>query len=104
VPRNDGGTIDAVWLLAEWPEGSPEPTDYWLSTMGADTSIELLVRLAKMRWRIEHDYRELKVALGLDHFEGRSWQGWHHHTTLVTAAHLFLTTLRIVHPKAPGQA
>ena len=67
-------------------------------------SLKTLVRLAKIRWRIEHDYRELKAALGLDHFEGRSWLGWHHHATLVTAAHLFLTTLRLTHPKSAGQA
>jgi SRSO17 transposase len=56
-----------------------------------------------MRWRIEHDYRELKTGLGLDHFEGRSWLGWHHHATMVTAAHLFLTILRLTAPKANGQ-
>lgn len=103
VPRAADGTIDEVWLLAEWPTDATEPTDYWLSTLSADTPIEELVRLAKLRWRIEHDYRELKVALGLDHFEGRSWLGWHHHATLVTAAHLFLTTLRLSDPKAGGQ-
>jgi SRSO17 transposase len=60
-----------------------------------------LVRLAKIRWRIEHDYRELKHGLGLDHFEGRTWTGWHHHTTLVTAAHLFITEQRLTaDPKA----
>ncbi|MFF5475902.1 transposase [Streptomyces sp. NPDC012935] len=58
-----------------------------------------VVRLAKIRWRIEHDYRELKHGLGLDHFEGRSFTGWHHHATLVTAAHAFLTELRLT-PKA----
>jgi SRSO17 transposase len=104
VPRAPDGTVEQVWLLAEWPTGATEPTDYWLSTLPADTPHEELVRLAKLRWRIEHDYRELKVALGLDHFEGRSWLGWHHHATLVTAAHLFLTTLRLTDPKADGQA
>ena len=68
-----------------------------------DGSLPELVRLAKIRWRIEHDYRELKTGLGLDHFEGRSWLGWHHHVTLVTAAHLFLTILRLADPKATGQ-
>jgi SRSO17 transposase len=62
-----------------------------------------LVRLAKARWRIEHDYRELKTALGLDHFEGRSWTGWHRHVTRATAAQLFLTQLRLANPKADGQ-
>ena len=61
------------------------------------------MRLANFRWRIEHYYRELKTALGLHHFEARSSTRWHHHATLVTAAHLFLTTLRLIHPKATGQ-
>jgi SRSO17 transposase len=91
------------WLLAEWPEGAEAPTDYWLSNLPADMAIADLVRLAKVRWRIEHDYRELKHGLGLDHFEGRSWPGWHHHVTLVTAAHAFLTEQRLA-PKAPGPA
>jgi SRSO17 transposase len=82
------------WLLAEWPVGAKEPTDYWLSSMPADTPLAELVRLAKLRWRIEHDYRELKDALGLDHFEGRSYRGWHHHVTLVSVAHAFLTLER----------
>jgi SRSO17 transposase len=82
------------WLLAQWPVGADEPTDYWLSSMPADTPLAELVRLAKLRWRIEHDYRELKDALGLDHFEGRSYRGWHHHVTLVSVAHAFLTLER----------
>ncbi|WP_018253845.1 transposase, partial [Salinispora mooreana] len=69
----------------------------------ADTPLAELVRLAKSRWRIEHDYRELNTALGLDHFEGRSWTGWHRHVTLTAAAHLFLTHLRLTRPKAAGQ-
>jgi SRSO17 transposase len=82
------------WLLVEWPAGATEPVKYWLSNLPADTTIERLVALAKIRWRIEHDYRELKDALGLDHFEGRSWRGWHHHVTLVSVAHAFLTLER----------
>nr|WP_173084632.1 hypothetical protein [Phytohabitans rumicis] len=62
-----------------------------------------MVRQAKLRWRIEHDYREVKTGLGLDHYEGRTWQGWHHHTTLVSAAHGFLTLQRL-NPKAPAPA
>ncbi|WP_307034582.1 IS701 family transposase [Streptomyces canus] len=93
------GVLPEVTLLAEWPEGAEAPTDYWLSNLPADTPIAELVRLAKIRWRIEHDYRELKHGLGLDHFEGRSWNGWHHHVTLVTAAHAFLTEQRLA-PKA----
>ncbi|MBS9371372.1 IS701 family transposase [Rhodococcus sp. B50] len=103
ITRAEDGTLPQGWLLAEWPTGADEPTDFWLATLPADTSLEELVRLAKIRWRIEHDYRELKTGLGLDHFEGRSWLGWHHHVTLVTAAHLFLTTLRLTGPKVNGQ-
>jgi SRSO17 transposase len=82
------------WLLAEWPQGAEEPIKYWLSNLPADTSPAHLVGLAKIRWRIEHDYRELKDALGLDHFEGRSYRGWQHHVTLVSVAHAFLTLER----------
>ncbi len=92
--RETDTDLPVRWLLAEWPEGKPEPVKYWLSDLPADTPIERLVGLAKLRWRIEHDYRELKDALGLDHFEGRSWRGWHHHTTLVSVAHAFLTLER----------
>jgi SRSO17 transposase len=88
------------WLIAEWPPGAPEPTRYWLSTLPADTSRPDLIRAAKQRWRIEHDYRELKTGLGLAHYEGRKWAGWHHHVTLVAAAHAFLTLQRL-NPKAP---
>jgi SRSO17 transposase len=103
IPRAEDGTLPEVWLLAEWPAGADEPTGYWLSTLPDTTPLAELVRLAKIRWRVEHDYRELKTGLGLDHFEGRSWLGWHHHATLVTAAHLFITSLRLADPKAPGR-
>lgn len=93
------GVLPEVTLLVEWPEDAEAPTDYWLSNLPADTPPTELVRLAKIRWRVEHDYRELKHGLGLDHFEGRSWTGWHHHVTLVTAAHAFLTEQRLA-PKA----
>jgi SRSO17 transposase len=87
------------WLIAEWPLGAPEPTDYWISNLPADTEPERLARLARMRWKIELDYKQLKGELGLDHYEGRSWAGWHHHTALVTVAHGFLTLERLC-PKA----
>ncbi len=90
--------LPLCWLLAEWPPGKEEPTDFWLSNLPADTPIERLVGLAKLRWRIEQDYRELKDALGLDHFEGRSYPGWNHHVTLVSVAHGFLTTERLRRP------
>jgi SRSO17 transposase len=92
------GELPLCWLLAEWPPGKEEPTDFWLSNLPADTPIERLVGLAKLRWRIEQDYRELKDALGLDHFEGRSYPGWNHHVTLVSVAHGFLTTERLRRP------
>jgi SRSO17 transposase len=101
--RAADGSLPAVWLLAEWPPEAAEPTDYWLSSLPEDTPLAGLVRLAKIRWRIEHDYRELKTALGLDHFEGRTFAGWHRHVTLVTAAQLFLTLLRS-DPKAAAPA
>jgi SRSO17 transposase len=101
--RAADGSLPAVWLLAEWPPEAAEPTDYWLSSLPADIPLAELVRLAKIRWRIEHDYRELKTALGLDHFEGRTFAGWHRHVTLVTAAQLFLTVLR-TSPKAAAPA
>jgi SRSO17 transposase len=97
------GDLPVQWLIAQWPPGQPEPTRYWLSNLPADTAYRTLVRSAKLRWRIEHDYRELKTELGLDHFEGRTWQGWHHHVTLVCAAHAFLTLQRL-DPKAPAPA
>ena len=83
------------WLIAEWPEGHDEPTDYWISNLPAATEPERLARLARMRWKMELDYKQLKGELGLDHYEGRSWLGWHHHTALVTAAHGFLTLERL---------
>jgi len=83
------------WLIAEWPEGQDEPSDYWISNLPADTEPERLTRLARMRWKIELDYKQLKGELGLDHYEGRSWLGWYHHTALVTAAHGFLTLERL---------
>ena len=82
------------WLVVEWPKGRKQPTDYWLSNLSADTKPERLARLARLRWKIELDYKQLKGELGLDHYEGRSWLGWYHHTALVTAAHGFLTLER----------
>ena len=103
VRRTHRAQLPAAWLLAEWPEGQEEPVKYWLSNLPETTAVADLVRLAKLRWRIELDYRELKDALGLDHFEGRSFRGWHHHVTLVSLAHAFLTLQRLS-PKAPAPA
>ncbi|MGW0032243.1 IS701 family transposase [Streptomyces sp. NPDC003314] len=93
------GVLPLRTLLVEQPEDADGPTGYWMTNLPATTPVTDLVRWAKMRWRIEHDYRELKHGLGLDHFEGRTWRGWHHHVTLVTAAQAFLT-LRRLDPKA----
>ena len=93
------------WLLIEWPEGEPEPTKYWLSTLPEDISLERLVDCAKLRWRIERDYQDLKQELGLGHYEGRGWRGFHHHATLCIAAYGFLISEReTIPPSAPGAA
>ena len=101
ITRAADRSFPACWLLAEWPPEADEPTGYWLSTLPEDTAIEELVRLAKIRWRVEHDYRELKTGLGLDHFEGRSYTGWHRHVTLAVLAQAFITMIR-TDPKAPA--
>ena len=82
------------WLLAEWPEGEEEPTKYWLSTLPGAATLEELVATAKLRWRIERDFEELKQELGLGHFEGRGWRGFHHHASLCIAAYGFLVAER----------
>ena len=88
------------WLIIEWPDGADTPSDYWLSNLPPKTPRERLARLARLRWTIELDYRQLKGELGLDHYEGRSYAGFHHHCALVTCAHAFLTLERL-DPKAP---
>ena len=85
---------EVEWLIAEWPRGEAEPTKFWLSTMPADTPRDQLVRLGKLRWRIERDYEELKGPFGLDHYEGRGWRGFHHHGSLCIAAYAFLAAER----------
>jgi SRSO17 transposase len=93
------------WLLIEWPEGEQEPTKYWLSTLPADIAFDRLVELAKLRWRIERDYQELKQEVGLGHFEGRGWRGFHHHATLCIAAYGFLICEReTIPPSGSGSA
>jgi SRSO17 transposase len=92
----------AELLLIEWPLGESEPTRYWLSTLPPGTDIAELVRLAKIRWRIERDYQELKDEIGLDHYEGRNWRGFHHHGALCIAAYAFLAAERArLSPPAP---
>jgi len=82
------------WLLIEWPRGEQQPTKYWLSTLPPTTKLKALVKMAKHRWVIERDYQELKQELGLGHFEGRNWRGFHHHATLCIAAYGFLVAER----------
>ena len=82
------------WLLIEWPRGQAEPTKYWVSTLPPTTPLKALVKMAKHRWIIERDYEELKQELGLGHFEGRNWRGFHHHATLCIAAYGFLVAER----------
>jgi SRSO17 transposase len=86
IPEN----LSPEWLLIEWLEGEAEPTKYWLSTLPEKVSFRRLVDFAKLRWRIERDYQELKQEVGLGHYEGRGWRGFHHHATLCIAAYGFL--------------
>ena len=92
------------WLLIEWPADEKEPTKYWLSTLPADIALIELVQLAKHRWIIERDYQELKQELGLGHYEGRGWRGFHHHATLCIAAYGFWWPNGIVLPPPRASA
>jgi SRSO17 transposase len=98
--RHNNGVApgDEVWLLSEWPEGEQGPTKLWLSSLPSDTPVRKLVHLAKLRWRIERDYQEMKNEVGLDHYEGRSWRGFHHHAALCATAHAFLALRRAIFP------
>jgi hypothetical protein len=89
-----------VWLLIEWPESGKEPSKYFLWDLPATYRLPRFVRLAKCRWKIEQDYQQLKQELGLDHYEARSWMGWHYHARLVMCAQAFLT-LEILRGKKP---
>ena len=91
---------DEQWLLIQWNKDDDEPSHYWLSSLPAEEDVGRLVYLAKLRWRIERDYQELKGELGLDHFEGRTWNGFHHHCAIVAAAHAFLALERALFPPA----
>lgn len=83
------------WLLIEWPEGEAEPTKYFLTTAPDEATLEQMVFVTKMRWRIERDYQDLKQDFGLGHYEGRGWRGFHHHATLSIAAYGFLMAQRL---------
>ena len=90
------------WLLIEWPEGEKEPTKYWLSTLPKTITFRDLVDAAKLRWRIERDYQELKQEVGLGDYEGRRWRGFHHHATMCIAAYGFLISEReTISPSEP---
>ncbi len=91
------------WLIIEWPNGEAEPTKYWLSTLPKDTPLQVLVDKAKLRWRIERDYEELKSELGLAHYDGRGWRGFHHHATLCIAAYGFLVCERKAIPPSASR-
>ncbi|AKQ65125.1 Mobile element protein [Myxococcus hansupus] len=93
---------DEQWLLCEWPKNEKQPTKFHLSTLPASISLKQLVRLTKLRWRVERDYQELKAEVGLDHFEGRTWRGFHHHATLCAVAHGFLALRRALFPPEPS--
>jgi len=90
------------WLLYEWPDGEEGPTKYWLASLPAKFSLKRLVYLAKLRWRIERDYQDLKEEIGLDHYEGRTWRGFHHHATLCAVAHACLALRRALFPPEPN--
>ena len=93
------------WLMIEWPEGDAAPAKYWLSTLPEDIAFADLVDLTKLRWRIERDYQDLKQEVGLGHFEGRGWRGFHHHATLCIAAYGFLISEReTIPPSRPRRA
>jgi SRSO17 transposase len=93
------------WLLIEWPEGEAEPDHYWLATLPTDISFERMVDQAKLRWRIERDYLELKQEVGLGHYEGRGWRGFHHHASLCIAAYGFLISeTETISPSGPARA
>lgn len=91
------------WLLIEWPEGHKEPMKYWLSTLSEDIPLQRMVLEAKMRWRIERDYQDLKQEVGLGHYEGRGWRGFHHHASLSIAAYGFLMAQQLRHPGDAGK-
>jgi SRSO17 transposase len=95
--RHDAASPEE-WLLIEWPPDEERPTKFWLSTLRARITFAHLVSTAKLRWRIERDYLELKQEIGLGHFEGRGWRGFHHHATLCIAAYGFLLAERAAFP------
>ena len=99
-----GDNEPVEWLLIEWPKGEKEPTKFWLSTLPAETPLERMVDITMMRWRIERDYHDLKQEVGLGHFEGRGWRGFHHHATMCIAAYGFLVSERGAFPPSGSRS
>lgn len=99
--RQGAGPGPEVWCISEWPRSEEAPSKFSVSSLPPQTALRDLVRLAKLRWRIERDYQEMKSELGLDHFEGRTWSGFHHHAALCAAAHAFLARRRALFPPEP---
>jgi hypothetical protein len=105
APIRGGAERTEETLLIEWPEGETEPTKYWLSTLDKNISFRHLVDIAKMRWRVERDYQDLKQEVGLGHYEGSSWPGFHHHATLCIAIYGFLVSEQdTIPPSGPGSS
>lgn len=97
--RTKGRRTDAAcWLVCEWPEDQKAPSKFYISNLPTGTSLKAIVRLIKMRWRVERDYQEMKGEIGLDHFEGRTWRGFHHHAAMCAVAHAFLALQRALFP------
>jgi SRSO17 transposase len=103
--RGEGCTRDEPeeWLLIEWPKGETAPIKYWLSSLPRNIAFDRLVDITMMRWRIERDYQDLKQEVGLGHFEGRGWRGFHHHATMCIAAYGFLISERGAIPPSQGR-
>src|SRR6202007_175159 len=105
APIQGEACFDEETLLVEWPKGEATPTKYWLTTVDPNMSLRRLVDLTKMRWRVERDYEDLKQEIGLGHYEGRGWPGFHHHGTLAIAAYGFLISERErIPPSGPHSA
>jgi len=106
VDREDNIERKPEWLLVEWPDGEPSPTKFVLSTLPKNASCKQIVRTFKERWRVERSYQDLKGELGFDHYEGRSFVGWHHHVTVVLVCYAFLVAevVRSFPPSASGKA
>jgi SRSO17 transposase len=102
----EGTTVEEPeeWLIVEWPKGEKEPAKFWLSTLAEDIAFERMIDITMMRWRIERDYQELKQEVGLGHFEGRSWRGFHHHATMCIAAYGFLVAERGAFPPSASRS